>query len=95
MQNLKLNIERVVNSIEGQVTAASLKEAIESFESTYTFIDSYEEAEKYFEESEIEGNVSERINQRLHKDDFEIVINEYYVDPGSIDYIYSVHVFEK
>lgn len=61
----------------------SLKEAIESFESTYTFIDSYEEAEKYFEDNDIEGNVSERDNQRLHTDDFEIVIYE--------DYTFQAH----
>lgn len=95
MKNLKLNIERVINSINGKVTTDLLKSAIQKFESTYAFVDSYMEAEQYFKECGLEGVVHTRENQRIYTRDFEIVVDEYYVDPASIDYVYSVHVYGR
>jgi hypothetical protein len=95
MKNLKLNIEKVISEIEGEVTCESVKEAVMAFESTYTFVNDIDEARTYFEECEIEGSVFERLNQRVTSNDYEIVVKEYYVDAGSVDYVYSVDVYER
>lgn len=95
MKNLKLNIERVIGSISGEITDESLKNAIQEFESTYTFVDSEAEAEKYFKECELEGTVYSRENQKLYASEFEIIVTEYYVDAGSVDYVYSVNVYNR
>ena len=95
MKNLKLNINRVISSIDGEVTNEAIIEAIRAFEKTYTFVASKEDAEGHFQQCEIAGEVYERESKRFYTDDFEIVVYEYYVDPGSVDYVYSVRVFER
>jgi hypothetical protein len=95
MKNLKLNIDRIIKSIDNEVTVDSLKSAIEKFESTYTFVKDHSDAEQRFKDCQLEGYVYERENQRFYTTDFEILIREYYVDPGSVDYVYSVDAWER
>jgi hypothetical protein len=95
MKNLELNINRIINSINGEITTASIKSSIEEWYSACTYADTKQEAEKYFSEYGPDWTVESRESQRFQAGDFEIVVNEYYADSGSSDYVYSIQVYDK